>query len=104
MPQAQSKGNPAKWYPSQDQLKDPATTTRTLRVVLDRLYALQDSHVALQQSHAALQQKVAAGPAQTQGPVNTKLLGLNVEPVDTNSLANGAALKYNSARGTFSFQ
>jgi len=95
----------SRWYPSADQLKDPATTQRAMKQVLDQLYSLQDQHSALQASHAALQSKVAAStPAEVNGPANTKLLGLNVAPVDTNSLANGATLKYNKATGNFSFQ
>jgi hypothetical protein len=102
----QNSGNRGShWYPAIDQVKDPATLQNTLRVVLDQFYALQDAHDALQKSHAELQKQVSNSTTTgANGPANTKLLGLNVEPVDVNSLANGAALKYNSKRGTFSFQ
>jgi hypothetical protein len=94
------------WYPSSDQLKDPASTQRAMKQVLDQLYALQDQHDKLQAAHSALQAKVNApvsGPPPGSGPTDTQILGLRVEPVDTQVLANGAALKFNKARGTFSF-
>ena len=106
MASPKNKGNlQSRWYPQADQLKDPATTQRTMKQVLDQLYTLQDQHAELQKSHAELQSKVtASGTTEVNGPANTKLLGLNVAPVDTNSLANGATLKYNKATGNFSFQ
>ena len=101
----QNTGNKGShWYPTEDQLKSTATLKNTLRIVLDQFYALQDQHDALKKSHDALSAKVAADPPSANGPATTKFLGLNVEPVDTNSLANGAILKYNKAKGTFSFQ
>lgn len=94
-----------RWYPVVDQVKDPGAVHRTLKQVLDQLYDLQDQHTALQASHAALQAKVGkAATATANGPATTKLLGLNVEPVDVQTLANGATLKWNSSKGTFSFQ
>jgi hypothetical protein len=96
-----------RWYPTESQLKDPASTTRALKQVLDQFYTLQTQHQALQHSHDALLAKTnvkPSGPPPGSGPSDTQLLGLRVEPVDTNNLANGATLKYNSSRGTFSFQ
>lgn len=106
MAQARSNSN-SKWYPSADQLKDPAATQRTMKQVLDQLYAMQDQHAALAASHAALAAKTDAkqsGPPPGSGPTDTQLCGLRVAPVDANSLANGATLKYNKASGNFSFQ
>jgi hypothetical protein len=103
--QAQSKGS--HWYPTISQMSDPQSIHRMMKQVLDQFYALQDSHDKLQQAHASLQEKVSAkssGPPPGSGPADTMLLGLRVAPVDTNSLANGAALKYNSSTNNFSFQ
>jgi hypothetical protein len=80
-----------------------------MKQVLDQLYALQDQHSALQQDHAALTAKVSAqgkqsGPPPGSGPTDSMVCGLRVAPIDSNSLANGASLKYNKATGNFSFQ
>jgi hypothetical protein len=95
------------WYPTESQLKDPAATHRALKQVLDQFYALQDQHDALKASHTALLAKSNAkteGPPPGSGPTDTQLCGLRVAPVDVNSLANGATLKFNKASGNFSFQ
>lgn len=104
----QSSANTNRWYPHADQLKDPQTTQRALKQVLDQLYMLQDQHETLQASHAELQGKVGAsakmeGPPAGSGPADTQLLGLRVAPVDTNTLANGATLKFNKSNGNFEF-
>jgi hypothetical protein len=100
VPPVPSKGE--RWYPSQEQLKDPSSLERSFRQLLTQHYDLQDQHDALL---AKVNAKPAATTSQdTSGPATTKLLGLHVEPVDTNSLANGATLKFNKSRGTFSFQ
>lgn len=107
----QPAGKPTShWYPTATQLADPASTQRALKQVLDQFYQLQDAHDKLQASHSALaaqlsvaQKQGGPGAEQPNGPANTKLLGLNVAPVDTNSLANGATLKYNKATGQFQF-
>jgi hypothetical protein len=100
----QSKGS--HWFPTEDQLKDSRSTQRALKQVLDQFYALQDRHDKLQADHAALKAQVntpPSGPPPGSGPTDTQLCGLKVAPIDTNSLANGATLKYNSASGNFQF-
>jgi hypothetical protein len=95
-----------RWYPQADQLKDPQTTQRAMKQVLDQLYTLQDQHATLQASHAALQAKVGTkpeGPPPGSGPTDTQICGLYVAPVDTNTLANGATLKFVKASGHFEF-
>jgi hypothetical protein len=96
-----------KWYPTQDQLKDPQATQHAMKQVLDQLYTLQDAHAKLSADHAALKARVPDASKNPfppgSGPADTVLLGLPVAPVDTNSLANGAALKYNKASGNFQF-
>lgn len=101
MPPVQSKGQ--RWFPSQQQLRDPSSLERSFRQLLEKHYSLQDQFDAMREQMA---KPASTKPATTtnSGPADTKLLGLNVEPVDTTSLANGATLKYNKARGTFSFQ
>ena len=97
-----------RWYPTHDQLRDPQSTQRAMKQVLDQLYTLQDAHAKLSADHAALKAKVSDASKTPfppgSGPADTVLLGLPVAPVDTNSLANGAALKYNKSTGNFSFQ
>lgn len=94
-----------RWYPTKNQLKDPEALERSLRQVLTQHYALQDRYDALAKQVAAMPEPLKPGTAPPgSGPSDTKLLGLNVEPVDVQTLANGATLKYNSGRGTFSFQ
>jgi hypothetical protein len=95
-----------RWYPQADQLKDPHTTQRAMKQVLDQLYTLQDQHSALQASHTALQSKVGKtqeGPPPGSGPTDSQIVGLRVAPVDTNTLANGATLKFVKASGHFEF-
>lgn len=103
-----ARSNPSastpRWYPHRDQLRDPDAAARTMKQVLDQLYALQDSHDALKKQVAAMPASTTPAAPPGSGPANTKLLGLNVEPVDTKTLTNSMTLKYNPSRGTFSFQ
>lgn len=92
----------SRWFPTTQQLKDPEALERAFRQVLTQHYALQDSMAAAAKSGG--KEQAGSSPAEANGPSTTKLLGLNVEPVDTQTLANGATLKYNASRGTFSFQ
>jgi hypothetical protein len=89
-----------RWYPTPDQVKDPAALERTLRQILKQHYDLQDRH-------NDLLRKVNAAPASSSstasGPSNTKLCGLPVSPVDTESLADGATLKFDKKNGNFKF-
>jgi hypothetical protein len=94
------------WYPVGEQLKDASSLQRTFKQVLDQLYALQDQHDKLKEAHSALQAKVGAtqgGPPPGSGPSDSMLLGLRVAPVDTQTLANGATLKFVKASGNFQF-
>ena len=89
---------PARWFPNVGELDTPAKLERAIRQVLEQQYAVADRMTKVEARPPDPQAEAA------QGPTNTKLCGLDVEPVDTQTLANGATLKYNSARGTFSFQ
>ena len=95
----------SRWYPSSDQLKDPATTARAMKQVLDQFYSLQDRHDKLQTAHTELKDKVGAGASTgaSGGPANSMLCGLRVAPVDSSTLANGATLKFNKLNGHFEF-
>lgn len=100
-----------RWFPTKSQLSDPEALERTLRQVLTQHYALQDKYDALAKSGGSGPEKSSAPASAPEsafppgsGPSDTKLLGLNVEPVDVQTLADGATLKFNRTRGTFSFQ
>jgi hypothetical protein len=102
VPLAQSKGQ--RWYPTPSQLK-PEQLERTIRQMLQQHYDLQDQLDAAREQLARPQLEPAKTTGSTgNGPADTKFLGLHVEPVDVASMANGATLKFNKARGTFSFQ
>lgn len=119
----------AKWYPQMDQVKDASSIQRTLKQVLDQHYALQDQYSALKASHEEMVATATTGKGTTQaasasvssasaaprtqitkgnsamsgGPTNTTICGLPVQPVDVQTLANGATLKFNKTAGRFEF-
>jgi hypothetical protein len=102
MPQPQSSG--ARWFPTTEQLKDPAATERAFRQVLTQFYALQDRVNAMTiGAVGAASGKPAAEPAPGNGPADSILVGLNIAPVDTTTLANGATLQYDKAAGNLKF-
>lgn len=73
---------------------------RSFRQVLKQHYDLQDKHNELHQRMEAM----SASQTTTQsGPTTTKILGLPVAPVDTQTLADGALLRFNKKAGNFSF-
>lgn len=97
MPQQQSKG--ARWFPTVDQLKDPAATEQAFRQVLTQLYALTDRLAQVEGGKPA----ASTGPPAGSGPADTMLLGLRVAPVDSSTLTNGATLQFDKAAGNFKF-
>jgi hypothetical protein len=90
-----------RWYPSSNQLKDPSSTERSFRQLLDMFYSLHDSHTALQSQVKQNGQPAQAQP--TSAASNTRLLGLPVEPSDTTQLADGTVLTYVKATRKFQF-
>lgn len=92
----------SRWYPTHQQLRDTPSIAAAFKQLLDQHYELADAH-------AKLLEKVNApatapkGPPPGSGPTDTQLLGLRVSPVDTQTLANGATLKYNAVSGNFEF-
>jgi hypothetical protein len=96
MPEPQSSGG--RWFPTTEQLKDPQATERAFRQVLTQLYALTDRMNAMQPIGAA-----PASAASGNGAADSMLVGLRVAPIDTSTLADGAALKYSKANGNLEF-
>jgi hypothetical protein len=88
----------SRWYPTRDNFKTPEDAERTTRQILDQHYSLQDRINEMQKSQPA-----ATNAGDASGPATTKFLGLNVSPVDTATLADGATLKYDKKSGTFKF-
>jgi hypothetical protein len=86
-----------RWYPVSTDFKDAAGLERSFRQLLTQHYALQDRLESMQS------QQQAPTQASASGPVDTKLLGLRVQPIDTQTLADGATLKWDRASGTFKF-
>lgn len=100
---AQTKGK--NYYPTESELSDPRSIRSVLQQVLQQHYALRDSHAQLQQDLAAAKQQISAltsTPA-PMGAINSKMLGLPIQPVDTNTLADGTKLTYVKATGNFQF-
>lgn len=107
----------SKWYPTKQQLGDTDALERSIRVILDNHYALQDEVAGLKATQAA--GASGGSPAPTSGgsggadsgpkyppgsgPKDTMLCGLNVAPVDPGSLADGAKLQYDKKAGVFKF-
>jgi len=96
-----------RWYPTQDQLKDPQATQRAMKQVLDQLYSLQDAHAKLSADHAALKARVPDASKNPfppgSGPADTLVCGLPVQPIDTQTLADGTKLTFVKASGNFKF-
>jgi len=89
-----------RWYPTERDLGNPRDLRQTLKQVLDQHYALLDHVNSLEASQTT--NGGASSPA-AQGPSNTMLLGLRVAPVDVQTLADGAALKFSKKNGNFFF-
>ena len=86
-----------RWYPTPDKLGSAKDIREVLKQVLDQHYSLLDRFNALRASQTA----TTASPMQ--GPADTMLLGLRVAPVDTQTLADGATLKFSKKNGNFFF-
>ena len=99
----------SRWYPTTAQLGDTSALERTLRQVLTQHYALVDRVNAMEAGGAAKGKEAstgakAAGPFPPgSGPADSYLLGLPVTPVDVETLADGATLKYVAKQRTFTF-
>ena len=93
----------SRWYPTQQQLKDPAALERAFRQVLDRHYELLDRFGPMLDK-AGESAPAAPMPPPGSGPHDTMLLGLRVLPVDVQTLADGTKLTFSKADGNFQFK
>jgi hypothetical protein len=86
-----------RWYPTQNQLSAPDQLERTFRQLLQMHYEMQDRLEAMQRSQSTntLQQ---GG-----GPIDTTIVGLPVQPIDSQTLADGAKLQWSKKDGMFKF-
>jgi hypothetical protein len=92
-----------RWFPSVDQLKDPAATERAFRQLLTQHYNLQDSVASMREEMSKPITTKSSGPPPGSGPTDTQILGLRVAPVDVQTLADGAILKWDKKSGNFHF-
>lgn len=95
-----------RWYPSATQFKDSAATEQAFRRLLDMHYDLMESHTVLREQMAAPDAaagKPSSGSPPGSGPTDSRILGLPVAPVDIQTLADGATLKFSKKGGNFSF-
>lgn len=93
-----------RWYPSPKQLENPQSTEQAFRQLLDQHYDLQDSVAAMREQMAKPTANLGASGSASppgSGPSDTMLLGLRVTPIDVQTLANGATLKWNKLKGQF---
>lgn len=92
-----------RWFPSREQLKDPAATERAFRQLLTQHYSLVDRFNDL---HAKVHEEKPqqSGPPPGSGPVDTMLLGLRVAPIDSQVLTDGAKLTFVKKDGNFQFK
>lgn len=89
----------SRWFPSSAQLADPNSLQQVMQQILTKHYALQDHVEKLMNAPAS----TAAAPAASDTPAGTKILGLHVAPVDTQTLDDGAMLKFDKKAGNFRF-
>jgi hypothetical protein len=90
-----------KWYPTRTQLEGTPALERAFRQLLTQHYELRDKFNAME-----AKQKETQNPKHPpgSGPTDTQLCGLYVQPVNPQTMANGATLKWNKSTGNFSFQ
>lgn len=79
-----------------------------LRFAFEQLYSLHDEHEKTKAELAQAKQQVSqltaklSGPyPQGSGPIDTLILGLPVQPIDTNTLADGTTIKWEKKSGSF---
>ena len=84
---------------------------RHIRFAFDQLYALHDEHEKTKSALATAQAQVKqlstklAGPYPPgAGPTDSVLLGVPVQPIDTNTLADATKLTFDKKNGVFVFK
>lgn len=95
----------SRWFPTSNQLKEPGAIERAFRQLLIQHYTLVDQHNTLANKVGTLAAKSQprSGPPPGSGPTDSMLLGLPVTPVDSQTLTDGATLKFSKKTGTFTF-
>src|SRR5882724_1056688 len=92
------------WYPSSNQLIDPAKLEQAFREVLRLHYAQRDK---VNDLHQKVNSPTVAGTKASQVPVNTasitNILGLPIFPSDTTQLLDGTKLTWVAASRRFEF-
>jgi hypothetical protein len=88
-----------RFYPTEDKLKNPRDLQAMFKQVLDQQYSLQDRFNASQEKTAS----ASSSATQTQGAANTKLLGLNVTPIDTQTQVAGTFPSFIAKTGQITF-
>ena len=92
----------SRWYPTENQLSDPKKLMAAFKQLLDQHYTLTDQFASYKAANPPTA-SAPSGPPPGSGPADSMLLGLPVVPVDTNTLANGATLKFVKTNGNFQF-
>ena len=93
----------SRWRPSQQQLDSPEKLQMAFKQLLDQHYALVDAHASTVEQLKSAQATVARmqqGPGRGNGPADSVLLGVLVQPADFGTLADGATLKWDKKSGT----
>jgi hypothetical protein len=93
----------SRWYPTTAQLGDPSSLERAFRQTLKQQYEHADSLAAVAGKVNAPAPAAPAAAPETNGPTNTKMLGLNVTPIDTNSTPLGSIPTYVPSSGQITF-
>jgi len=94
----------SRFFPTLSQVSTPEALERTLRQVLTQHYTLVDQHNALKaQVNSPDPPPKGKGFPPGSGPADSMICGLRVLPVDVQTLANGATLKWNAKAGLFYF-
>ena len=92
----------SRWFPNSAQLKDPTALERSVRQILTQQYALTDRVGQIETTQTA-QAGASANGSSTSGPATTQILGLNIAPVDVQSLPDGNVLTFVKSAGNFQF-
>ena len=89
-------------------VKDNNRLSNDLRIAYQQIYDIHDAHQEtvkqLQQARAELEnlkQRFAGPYPPGNGPLDSVLVGLPVQPIDASALADGATLKFSKKTGNF---
>lgn len=104
-PNAKDAAAQPDWQPTAQQLDSPEKLQLAFKQLLAQHYELRDAHARTLQQLQDLHRQVNTRPQfpPGNGPIDTLVLGLPVQPIDAVALADGAVLKYDKANGQFKF-